>query len=166
MQKINPCLWFDNQAEEAVQFYASIFKNTKILKLTRYGKSQPGREGQVLTILFTMLGQHFMALNGGPHFKFTEAMSLVVNCETQKEVDYYWNKLTEGGTESQCGWLKDKFGLSWQVVHTALPKYLADKNPDKAAAVMQAMMQMRKLDVLELKKAYESAGRKKPLKRK
>lgn len=160
MKKMSTCLWFDKNAEEAVKFYASIFKGTKILKVARYGKNMPGPEGQVMTVTFRMLGQDFMALNGGPIFKFNESVSLMVNCETQKEVDTYWKKLTaSGGQESQCGWLKDKYGLSWQVVPSIVGKYVADKNPKKSQAVMEAIMKMRKLDIKQLQAAYKNAGK-------
>src|SRR3989441_2291351 len=132
MQKITPFLWFDNQAEEAMNFYVSIFKNSKALRVLRYGDAGPGPKGAVMTAEFQLEGQEFVALNGGPHFKFTEAVSFVVNCESQEEVDYFWEKLAEGGQESQCAWLKDKFGLSWQIVPTILSKLLADKDVAKA----------------------------------
>jgi predicted 3-demethylubiquinone-9 3-methyltransferase (glyoxalase superfamily) len=161
MQKITPFLWFDDQAEEAVKFYTSIFKNSKVGKILRYGEeaakvSQSGRPaGSVLTIEFEIEGQKFTALNGGPVFKFNESISFVVNCDTQKEVDYFWKKLTaDGGQESQCGWLKDKFGLSWQVVPRALIDMLQDKDPKKSERVMKAMLQMQKLDIKTLKDAY------------
>ena len=157
MQKITPCLWFDNQAEEAANFYVSIFKNSKIRNMTRYGEAgakASGRpKGSVMTAQFQLDGQDFVAINGGPHFKFTEAVSFVVNCETQDEVDYFWEKLCEGGEEVQCGWLKDKFGLSWQVVPTILGKLMQDKDPEKSQRVMQAMLQMKKLDIEILKQA-------------
>jgi len=158
-QKITPFLWFDDDAEEAVKFYVSIFKNSKIGRMTRYGEEGAkvsGRpEGTVMTIAFQLEGQTFAALNGGPHFKFTEAISLVVNCKTQKEVDELWEKLSEGGEEGQCGWLKDKYGLSWQIVPTVLSKMLQDKDPKKSERVMQALIQMRKFDIKRLKQAYE-----------
>ena len=158
-QKITPFLWFDDDAEEAVKFYVSIFKNSKIGRMTRYGEEGAkvsGRpEGTVMTIAFQLEGQAFAALNGGPHFKFTEAISLVVNCKTQKEVDELWEKLSEGGEEGQCGWLKDKYGLSWQIVPTVLSKMLQDKDPKKSERVMQALIQMRKFDIKRLKQAYE-----------
>jgi len=158
-QKITPFLWFDDNAEEAVKFYVSIFKNSKIGRMTRYGEEGAkvsGRpEGTVMTIAFQLEGQTFAALNGGPHFKFTEAISLVVNCKTQKEVDELWEKLSEGGEEGQCGWLKDKYGLSWQIVPTVLSKMLQDKDPKKSERVMQALIQMRKFDIKRLKQAYE-----------
>jgi len=159
MQKITPFLWFDNQAEEAVKFYTSIFKDSKIGKITRYGEAGEkvaGRpSGSVMTIDFEVEGQKFTALNGGPQFKFTESISFVVNCGTQEEVDYFWDKLTaDGGQESQCGWLKDKFGLSWQVVPTVLIDMLHDKDSRKSEHVMQAMLQMQKIDIKKLKAAY------------
>jgi predicted 3-demethylubiquinone-9 3-methyltransferase (glyoxalase superfamily) len=161
MQKITPFLWFDNQAEEAAKFYTSIFKNSKVGKILRYGEevaktSQSSRPvGSVLTIEFEIEGQKFVALNGGPLFKFNESVSFVVNCETQEEVDYFWEKLTaDGGEESQCGWLKDKFGLSWQVTPTVLIDMLHDKDPEKAERVMKAMLQMQKIEIPKLKAAY------------
>jgi len=155
MQKITPFLWFNDQAEEAMNFYTSIFKNSKIGSVSRYGDAGPKQKGKEMTASFQLDGQEFIALNGGPQFKFTEAISFLVNCETQEEVDYYWEKLLAGGgEESQCGWLKDKFGLSWQVIPVALSKFLADKNPVKAQRVMQAMLQMKKI-IADLKKAYE-----------
>ena len=157
MQKITPFLWFDNQAEEAVQFYTSIFKNSRIGKTARYdeaGAKASGRPaGSVMTVEFQLEGQKFVALNGGPHFKFNEAVSFVVNCETQAEVDGYWSKLTAGGQEVQCGWLKDKYGVSWQVVPTILGKLLSDKDAAKAQRVMQAMLRMVKLDIKKLQQA-------------
>jgi predicted 3-demethylubiquinone-9 3-methyltransferase (glyoxalase superfamily) len=161
MQKITPFLWFDNQAEEAAKFYTSIFKNSKVGKILRYGEevaktSQSSRPvGSVLTIEFEIEGQKFVALNGGPLFKFNESVSFVVNCETQEEVDYFWGKLTaDGGEESQCGWLKDKFGLSWQITPTVLIDMLHDKDPEKAERVMKAMLQMQKIEIPKLKAAY------------
>jgi len=160
MQKITPFLWFDHQAEDAVKFYTAIFKNSKVGRILRYGEeaakiSSTGRPvGSVLTIEFEMEGQKFVALNGGPLFKFNESISFVVNCETQEEVDYFWEKLTaDGGHESQCGWLKDKFGVSWQVVPTVLIDMLHDKDPRKSERVMQAMLQMQKIDINKLKEA-------------
>jgi predicted 3-demethylubiquinone-9 3-methyltransferase (glyoxalase superfamily) len=155
MQKITPFLWFDSNAEEAVNFYTSLFKNSKILGTTRYGEAGPGPKGSLMTAEFELNGQRFVALNGGPHFKFNEAISFVVNCENQKEVDEYWEKLSAGGQKSQCGWLKDKFGLSWQVVPTILPELLQDKDPEKSQRVMKAMLQMTKIDIKTLKDAYE-----------
>jgi predicted 3-demethylubiquinone-9 3-methyltransferase (glyoxalase superfamily) len=156
-QKITPSLWFDNQAEEAARFYTSVFKDSKITNLTRYGKSGPGPEGSVLTVTFELAGQEFIALNGGPEFKFTEAVSFTVNCETQQEVDEFWQKLSEGGEPGQCGWLKDRYGLSWQIVPTALQAMISDPDPEKADRVMSALMQMQKLDIGRLKQAYEQA---------
>ncbi|MGH7431278.1 MAG: VOC family protein [Candidatus Methylomirabilales bacterium] len=159
MQKITPFLWFDNQAEEAANFYVSILKNSKIGSVAHYGeegaKASGRPKGTAMTVVFKLDGQQFIALNGGPHFKFTEAVSFVINCKTQEEVDYYWGKLTEGGEESQCGWLKDKYGLSWQVVPTALGEMLQDKDPKKSERVMKAMLQMKKIDITTLKQAYE-----------
>jgi len=161
MPTITPFLWFEDQAEEAAKFYTSVFKNSKVGKILRYGEeatkvSQSGRTvGSVLTVEFELEGQKITALNGGPVFKFNEAISFVVNCETQEEVDYFWERLTaEGGQESECGWLKDKFGLSWQVVPRALIDMLHDKDPKKSERVMKAMLQMQKLDVKTLKEAY------------
>jgi predicted 3-demethylubiquinone-9 3-methyltransferase (glyoxalase superfamily) len=159
MQKITPFLWFDNQAEEAAKFYTSIFKNSKVGRILRYGEeaaSQSGRPvGSVLTIEFEIEGQKFTALNGGPQFKFNESVSFVVNCKTQEEVDYFWEKLTAGGgQESACGWLKDKFGLSWQVTPTVLIDMLHDKDSTKSERVMNAMLQMQKIDIKTLKDAY------------
>ena len=154
MQKITPFLWFDNNAEEAMNFYISVFKDSKILSVTRYGEAGPGPKGSVMTGKFQLAGQEFMALNGGPHFKFTEAISFVVNCESQEEVDEFWEKLVEGGEESQCGWLKDKYGLSWQIVPTILVEMLQDKDPEKSQRVMKAMLQMIKIDIKTLKQAY------------
>jgi predicted 3-demethylubiquinone-9 3-methyltransferase (glyoxalase superfamily) len=160
-QKITPFLWFDSQAEEAANFYVSIFKQSRIGVITRYddeGSKAAGRpKGSVMTVEFELDGQKFTALNGGPHFKFTEAISLVVNCDDQKEVDHFWGKLSAGGQEVQCGWLKDRFGLSWQVVPTALIEMLQDKDPEKSKRTMAAMLKMKKLDVDALKRAY--AGR-------
>jgi len=155
MQKLTPFLWFDNQAEEAINFYTTVFKNSKIGSIVRNGEAGPGPKGSVLTISFQLEEQEFIALNGGPHFKFNEAISFVINCDTQEEVDYFWNKLTEGGEESQCGWLKDKFGLSWQVVPAILSKLIADKDAKKAARVMQAMMPMKKIIISDLQKASD-----------
>ncbi len=155
MPKITPFLWFDNNAEEAMNFYVSIFKNSKILRLQRFENAGPGGKGTVVTGTFELDGQQFMALQGGPRFKFTEAISMFVNCETQEEVDYFWEKLTAEGNESQCGWLKDKFGLSWQIVPSALGQMLGDKDPAKSKRVMEAMLQMRKIDIARLRQAYE-----------
>jgi predicted 3-demethylubiquinone-9 3-methyltransferase (glyoxalase superfamily) len=155
MQKITPFLWFDGNAEEAMKFYVSIFKNSKILSVARYGEAGPGLAGSVMTGTFQLDGQELMALNGGPHFKFTEAISLFVNCETQEEVDELWEKLSTGGQKSRCGWLKDKFGLSWQIIPKALGMMLQDKDPEKSKRVMNAMLQMDKIDIKGLKQAYE-----------
>ena len=155
MQKITPFLWFDDNAEEAVNFYVSIFPNSQIIKTVRYTGAGPGPAGAVMTVEFELDSQEFVALNGGPVFHFTEATSFVVNCETQEEVDYYWDKLTDGGEESQCGWLKDKFGLSWQIVPTILPQMLNDPDEKKAKRVAHAMLQMGKIDIATLKQAYE-----------
>jgi len=157
MQKITPFLWFDNNAEEAVNLYVSIFPNSKVISTARYGEAGPGPKGQVMTMSFELAGQRFMALNGGPQFKFTEAISLMVNVESQAELDEIWNKLLQGGQPSQCGWLKDKFGLSWQVVPTVLGQMMADKDPEKAKRVMMAMLQMVKLDIPKLQEAHEHA---------
>lgn len=154
-QKITPFLWFDGKAEEAMNFYTSIFKDSKSGNVTRYGEAEPGSKGQVMIATFQLFGQEFTALNGGPKFKFTEAISFVVNCESQEEVDEYWDKLSEGGEKSRCGWLKDKFGLSWQIVPTVLGELMGDKDPEKAKRVMQAMLQMDKIDIKTLKQAYE-----------
>jgi predicted 3-demethylubiquinone-9 3-methyltransferase (glyoxalase superfamily) len=154
IQKITPFLWFDHQAEEAANFYVSIFPNSKIIKVLRYGGAGPGPAGSVMTVEFQLDGRSFVALNGGPHFKFTEAISFVVNCQTQDEVDAYWEKLSAGGTEVQCGWLKDTFGLSWQIVPTALPELLSDPDPEKSQRVMKAMLTMKKLDIRALKQAH------------
>ena len=153
MQKITPFLWFDNNAEEAVQFYTSIFKDSKILETSRYGDAGPGPKGTVMTMKFELNGQAFIALNGGPHFKFTEAISFVVNCETQKEIDEYWAKLTAGGKEVQCGWLTDKYGLSWQIVPTILGQLMLNKDPQKVKSVTQAFIKMVKMDIEALKQA-------------
>ncbi|HEX9509768.1 MAG TPA: VOC family protein [Puia sp.] len=155
MQKITTFLWFDNNAEEAMNFYTSLFKNSKIVNITRNGEGGPGPKGSVLTATFQLEGQQFMALNGGPLFRFTEAISLFVSCETQQEVDTLWEKLSEGGAKSQCGWLKDKYGLSWQIIPTALGKLMNDPDPEKAQRVMMAMLKMTKIDVAELQKAYD-----------
>jgi predicted 3-demethylubiquinone-9 3-methyltransferase (glyoxalase superfamily) len=148
-------LWFDNQAEEAMNFYVSIFKNSKIVSVSRNGDAGPGPKGSVLTATFQLDGQEFIALNGGPHFKFTEAISLFVKCHNQPEVDDFWEKLSQGGQKSQCGWLKDKFGLSWQIVPTILGELLGDKDREKSKRVMQAMLQMTKIDIEGLKRASE-----------
>lgn len=156
IQKITPFLWFDHQAEEAAGFYTSIFPNSKIAKISRYGESGPGPAGSAMTVDFQLDGQSFVALNGGPHFKFTEAVSFVVACESQDEIDFYWDKLSAGGAEVQCGWLRDKFGLSWQIVPTVLSE-LVGGDPKKANAVMKALMSMKKLEIRGLKQAYDEA---------
>jgi len=158
MQKITPWLWFDDKAEEAAKFYTSIFKNSKIVSISRYGEAGPRPEGMVMTVTFRLDGQEFTALNGGPEFKFTEAISFFVNCETQEEVDELWKKLTEGGEEQQCGWLKDKYGVSWQIIPSALMEMLQDKDPEKSRRVMEAMLQMRKIDIATLRQAYEAVA--------
>ena len=155
MKKINPFLWFDNNAEEAMHFYVSVFKNSEVLSVSRYGEAGPGPNGSVMTATFQLDGLELIALNGGPHFKFTEAISLSVNCETQEEVDELWEKLSEGGEKGRCGWLKDKFGLSWQVNPIVLGEMLGDKDPEKAKRVMAAMLQMDKIEIDTLRKAYE-----------
>jgi len=155
MQKITPFLWFDDKAEEAMNFYVSIFKNSKRGRISRYGEAGPGPKGTVMVATFQLEGQDFIALNGGPHFKFTEAISLVVNCESQDEVDAFWEKLSEGGSKGQCGWLKDKYGLSWQVVPTALGKLMSDPDPEKSKRVMTAMLKMTKMDIQGLQQAYD-----------
>ena len=153
MQKITPFLWFDNQAEEAMHFYVSIFKNSTAGGVTRYGEVGPGPKGSVMTATFEIQGQQFTALNGGPYFKFNEAVSFVVDCKDQAEVDEMWESLSEGGEKGQCGWLKDKYGLSWQVVPRTLIEFINDPDPAKSNRVMQAMMQMTKIDVATLEKA-------------
>jgi predicted 3-demethylubiquinone-9 3-methyltransferase (glyoxalase superfamily) len=155
MQKITPFLWFDGKAEEAMNFYTSIFKNAKVGNITRYGDAGPGPKGSVMSATFELEGQEFFALNGGPQFKFTPAISFFVSCKTQEEVDRYWEALSAGGEKSQCGWLTDKFGLSWQIVPSVLGEMLSDKDAAKANRVMQAMLQMTKLDINGLKQAYD-----------
>ncbi len=161
MQKIAPFLWFDNHAEDAVKFYVSIFRNSKIGSITRYeeeaAKASGRPKGSVMTVAFELAGQEFVALNGGPLFKFSEAISFVVNCETQEEVDHFWEKLSAGGQEVQCGWLKDRFGVSWQVVPTVLGEMLQDKDREKSKRVMAAMLKMKRINIEALKKAYEAA---------
>jgi predicted 3-demethylubiquinone-9 3-methyltransferase (glyoxalase superfamily) len=157
VQKITPFLWFDHQAEEAARFYTSIFPNSRIAKVARYGEAGPGPAGSVMTVEFQLEGQSFVALNGGPHFKFTEAISFVVNCSTQDEVDFYWEKLSADGGEAPCGWIKDKFGLSWQIVPTRLSELLSDPDPQKSQRVMKAMLTMKKLDIRALEQAYEKS---------
>jgi len=157
MQKITPFLWFDNQAEEAMNFYVSIFKNSKVGRITRCGEGGPGPAGTVMSATFQLEGQEFFALNGGPLFSFTPAISFFVNCETQQEVDDLWEKLSAGGKKERCGWLKDKYGLSWQIIPSILGKLLQDSDPEKAKRVMQAMLQMDKLDIKGLQKAHDGA---------
>jgi predicted 3-demethylubiquinone-9 3-methyltransferase (glyoxalase superfamily) len=154
MQKITPMLWFDDQAEEAAKLYTSLFDDAEILNVSRYGEAGPGEPGSVMTVEFELAGQKFVGLNGGPaHYGFTEAVSFVVNCETQEEVDKFWDALTDGGEEGPCGWLKDRFGLSWQITPTALPRLLTDPDREKANRAMNAMMGMKKLDIAELERA-------------
>ena len=155
MQKFTPCLWFNFNAEEAVNHYVSIFKNSKVLDISRYGDAMPELKGKVLTMRFTLDGQEFQALNGGPQFSFNEAISISVDCADQAEVDALWTKLSEGGTPGQCGWLKDKYGLSWQIVPSVLANMLKDPDPAKSQRVMSALMQMGKLDIAALHSAYE-----------
>jgi predicted 3-demethylubiquinone-9 3-methyltransferase (glyoxalase superfamily) len=160
MQKIHPCLWFDGTAEEAARFYTSIFKNSRIGTVSRYGEDAAqvsGRPaGSAMVVMFQLDGQDFMGLNGGPQFKFSEAVSFVVNCETQEEVDHFWEKLSAGGRKDRCGWLKDKFGVSWQIVPTALARLMSDPHPQKTNRVMQALLQMDKIDIGALQRAYEA----------
>jgi predicted 3-demethylubiquinone-9 3-methyltransferase (glyoxalase superfamily) len=153
MQKITPCLWFDTQGEEAARFYTSVFPNSKIGEIARYGSAGPRPEGTVMTVSFELDGQEFLALNGGPDFTFSEAISFQVDCESQEEVDEYWSKLSEGGEEGPCGWLKDKFGLSWQIVPTRLVELLGDPDREKSQRVMAAMLEMKKIEVDELERA-------------
>ncbi|HWW99909.1 VOC family protein [Collimonas sp.] len=155
MQKISPFLWFDGRAEEAMNFYTSVFKDAKISDVQRYGEAGPGPKGSVISASFQLHGQNFIALNGGPQFSFTPAISFFVNCENQEEVDELWARFSEGGEPQRCGWIKDKFGLSWQIIPTALGRMLQDKDPQKAQRVMQAMMKMVKIDVALLTQAYE-----------
>ena len=155
MQKIIPFLWFDGKAEEAANFYTSIFKNSKVISVTRYGESGPGRKGTVMSATFQLDGQEFIALNGGPMFTFSPAISFFVNCQAQKEVNELWEKLSEGGEKQRCGWLKDKYGVSWQIIPTALGQMLQDKDPKKSKRVMNAMLQMDKIDIRTLRQAYE-----------
>ncbi len=155
MRGITPFLWFESQAEEAAKFYVSVFPGSRITQTTRYGEEGPGPKGTVMTVAFELDGQEFVALNGGPQFSFTQAISFVVNCETQAEVDAFWEKLSEGGEKIQCGWLKDRYGLPWQIVPTALGRLLGDRDPQRSRRVMKAVMQMKKLDVAELERAYE-----------
>src|SRR5206468_11556197 len=154
MQKITPFLWFEGRAEEAMNFYVAIFKNSKVGKVVRYGDAGPGPKGTVMTVAFELAGQEFVALNGGPRFKFTEAVSFVVNCQTQKEVDTFWEKLSAGGEKGPCGWLKDKYGLSWQINPTVLGEMLNDSDPSKANRVMEGRLRMTKIDIAALKGSY------------
>jgi len=155
MQKITPYLWFEDQAEEAARFYTSIFKNSKIDEISRYGEGGPAPAGSVMLVSFELDGQQFIALNGGPQFQFTEAISFVINCESQEEVDYMWDRLTEGGEESMCGWLKDRYGVSWQVVPTALPELLNAPDPEAQQRVMEVFLKMKKIDLPTLRLAYQ-----------
>jgi predicted 3-demethylubiquinone-9 3-methyltransferase (glyoxalase superfamily) len=155
MQKLTTFLWFDNQAEEAAKLYVSLFKNSKIASVSRYDDAGPGPKGSVMMVTFQLDGQEFMALNGGPQFTFTPAISLFVNCETQQEVDALWDKLSEGGRKDRCGWLTDKYGLSWQIIPTALPKLMSDPDPEKSKRVMKAMLQMDKIDIAALERAHQ-----------
>ena len=155
MQKIVPFLWFDGKAEEAANFYVSVFKNSRVVSVTRYGEGGPGPKGSVMWVTFQLEGQEVYALNGGPQFSFTPAISLFVNCETQAEVDELWEKLSAGGAKDRCGWLTDKYGLSWQIVPTALGKMLGDKDPKKSASAMKAMLQMDKIDIKKLQEAFD-----------
>jgi predicted 3-demethylubiquinone-9 3-methyltransferase (glyoxalase superfamily) len=153
MQSITPCLWFDTEGEDAANLYTSIFPNSRIVKVTRYGSAGPRQEGTVMTVDFELNGQSFVALNGGPDFAFTEALSFQIACKDQEEVDRYWSALSEGGEEGPCGWLKDRFGLSWQIIPTALPRLLGDPDPERSQRVMAAMLEMRKIDIAELERA-------------
>ena len=155
MQKITPFLWFNDKAEEAMHFYVSIFKNSKVVSISRYGDAGPGPKGTVMVAAFQLDGQEFLALNGGPQFTFSPAVSFFISCETQQEVDELWEKLSEGGEKNRCGWLRDKYGLSWQVIPSVLGKMLQDKDAEKSRRVMKAMLQMDKLDIERLKQAYE-----------
>jgi len=157
MQKITPFLWFDGNAEEAMNFYVSIFKNSKVGRISRYGDAGPGPKGTVMSVTFQLEGQEFMALNGGPHFSFSPAISLFVSCETQEEVDELWEKLSASGKKEKCGWLKDKYGLSWQIIPATLGQLMQDKDPERSKRVMNAMLQMDKIEIKKLKQAYENA---------
>jgi predicted 3-demethylubiquinone-9 3-methyltransferase (glyoxalase superfamily) len=157
MQKITPFLWFDNNAEEAIDFYTSIFKNSRTVNIARYGEAGPGPKGTVMVATFEIEGQGFMALNGGPEFTFSPAISFLVNCDTQEEVDEYWEKLSDGGEKQRCGWLKDKFGVSWQIVPYVLGEMMQDKDPEKSRKVMETMLKMDKIDIKKLKQAYDQA---------
>ena len=155
MQKITPFLWFDGKAEEAMNFYVSVFKNSRVVSVTRYGEAGPGPKGTVMSATFQLDGQQFYALNGGPQFTFSPAISFFVNCETQKEVDELWEKLSDGGRKDRCGWLKDKFGLSWQIIPSTLGRLFGDKDRAKAGRAMQAMLQMKKIDIAKLQQAFD-----------
>jgi predicted 3-demethylubiquinone-9 3-methyltransferase (glyoxalase superfamily) len=155
MQKIAPFLWFDDQAEEATRFYVSIFKNSRVVSISRYGDAGPGPKGAVMVAVFELDGQEFLALNGGPQFTFSPAVSFLVHCKAQDEVDYFWEKLSEGGEKQQCGWLRDKYGLSWQIVPTILGELMQDKDSEKSKRVMEAMLQMQKIDIEGLKRAHD-----------
>ena len=155
MQKVTPCLWFDTQGEEAANFYTSVFPNSKILNISRYGEAGPGPEGQALTVSFELDGQEFTALNGGPQFTFSEAISFQVSCDSQEEVDRFWDTLSQGGEEGQCGWLKDRFGVSWQIVPAAMGQLLGGPDQQRSQQAMKAMLQMKKLDIQELQDAYD-----------
>jgi predicted 3-demethylubiquinone-9 3-methyltransferase (glyoxalase superfamily) len=157
MQRIVPFLWFNDRAEEAVNFYVSLFKDSRVMSVTRHGEAGPGPKGSVMMVVFRLEGQDFYALNGGPQFTFSPAISLLVNCETQEEVDELWEKLSEGGEKNQCGWLKDRYGLSWQIVPTILGQLMQGQDPAKSQRVMKALLQMDKLDIARLKQAYEQA---------
>lgn len=157
MSKIVPSLWFDHQAEEAMRFYVSIFENSKIGTIARYSEAGPGPAGSVMTVTFELDGQEFMAINGGPVFTFSPAISFLINCETQAEVDYFWEKLSEGGSKEQCGWLKDKYGVSWQIVPTILGRLMQDKDAEKSRRVAETMLKMQKLDIQALQQAYDQA---------
>jgi predicted 3-demethylubiquinone-9 3-methyltransferase (glyoxalase superfamily) len=157
MQKIAPCLWFDSEGEEAARFYTSLFPNSRIVEIARYGEAGPRPEGMVMLVSFELDGQRFLALNGGPEFSFSEAISFQVDCESQEEVDTFWNTLSEGGEEGPCGWLKDKFGVSWQIVPTVLPELLRDPDREKAQRVMGAMLKMKKIEIAELERAAAQA---------
>ena len=157
MQKITPCLWFDTEGEEAATFYTSVFPNSRIVDVAHYGAAGPRPEGTVMTVAFELNGQQFVALNGGPEFTFNEAISFQVSCEDQAEVDMFWSKLSEGGEEGPCGWLKDRYGVSWQIIPTALPRLLGDPDPETSQRVMRAMLQMKKIEVEELERAAAAA---------
>jgi predicted 3-demethylubiquinone-9 3-methyltransferase (glyoxalase superfamily) len=157
MKTISPFLWFDHQAEEAAKFYVSLFPNSRIVQTARYGEAGPGPKGSVMTVNFELNGQSFVALNGGPHFQFSEAISFVVPCESQDEIDRYWEALSKGGAPGQCGWLKDRYGLSWQIVPAAMGELMTDADPKRSAAVMAALLEMTKLDIAELRRARERA---------